>query len=57
MKTTSMPWYMYPDLTCRVMNRIASRTPYEELRARMDAATEKLWDKVDNYYATRGGAA
>lgn len=51
MKTTRLvPWYMFPAVTTRVMNRIASR--YEtlsEVRVVLDRATEKLWGKIEAY--------
>ena len=50
-----MPWYMYPAITCRVLNRIANRNPHASLReihTMLDCATQSIWNKQERYYET-----
>lgn len=47
-----MPWYMFPDTTCKVLNRIANRYSLAEtpnLVALLDYVTERLWEKQEQY--------
>ena len=51
-----MPWYMYPIITCRVLNRIANRHPrasIQDLSNLLDNATQLLWRKQEHYIKTR----
>lgn len=48
-----MPWYMYPAITSKVLNRIANRNPNAtlmEIHTLLDYATQRLWHKQDRYY-------
>jgi hypothetical protein len=48
-----MPWYTNPVITCKVLNRIASRYEYsslEDLKFVLDHATESIWRKQEQYY-------
>lgn len=48
-----VPWYMSPDITCKVLNRIANRHPISDsqnLIHILDYATELLWHKQECYY-------
>ena len=48
-----MPWYMYPAITCRVLNRLANRNQHAALRevhTLLDHATQKIWHKQEHYY-------
>lgn len=54
-----LPWYLNPQKTCKVMNRLADRTftkysSPELVRGYLDLAQELLWAKVENYYQKRG---
>jgi hypothetical protein len=47
-----MPWYMSPDITCKVLNRIANRHPVSDIQnlvSILDDATELLWHKQERY--------
>lgn len=47
------PWYMYPVVTCKVLNRIANRIALHDtgmVRKAMDYATEMLWSKQEKWY-------
>jgi hypothetical protein len=49
----NMPWYMSPDITCKVLNRIANRHPVTDLQSlvsNLDYATELLWQKQEQFY-------
>jgi hypothetical protein len=48
-----MPWYTNHILTCKVLNRIASRYEHsslQELNLILDYATEMIWMKLEEYY-------
>jgi hypothetical protein len=48
-----MPWYLNPDITCKVLNKIASRyedSSLEDLKFVLDRATESIWRKQEQYY-------
>jgi len=48
-----MPWYNNPAITCKVLNRIASRherLSLESLKLVLDYATELIWRKQEQYY-------
>lgn len=46
----SMPWYMYPMVTCRVLNKMANRVlDNEGCRDLMDKLTMRLWSKQESY--------
>ena len=48
-----MPWYMSPDITCKVLNRIANHytvSNMQNLVSILDYATEQLWFKQEQYY-------
>jgi hypothetical protein len=48
-----MPWYTNPVITCKVLNRIASRYEHlslENLKFVLDHATESIWRKQEQYY-------
>lgn len=52
-----MPWYNNPVITCKVLNRIASRherLSFESLKLVLDYATELIWRKQEQYYDTIG---
>jgi len=47
---------MSPDITCRVLNRIANRhriADTHSLTRMMDYATQLLWNKQEQYYKQR----
>jgi hypothetical protein len=47
-----MPWYNDPVITCKVLNRIASRyerTSLQNLKLVLDYATELIWKKQELY--------
>lgn len=49
----TMPWYMNPVRTSKVLNRIANRhkrTSLQDLRVILDQATQLIWTKQENYY-------
>jgi len=51
-----MPWYTNPTLTCKVLNRIANRHPrasLNDLKATLDSATQKIWNKQEHYYTKK----
>ena len=48
-----MPWYTNPVITCRVLNKIATRyesSALQDLRSVLDHATELIWRKQVHYY-------
>ena len=48
-----MPWYTNPAITCKVLNRIASRyegSSLQNLKYILDHATELIWRKQEQYY-------
>jgi hypothetical protein len=52
---SKMPWYTNPDITCKVLNRIANRyncASLKNFRSVMDNATESIWRKQEHYYET-----
>jgi len=52
-----MPWYMSPNTTCKVLNRIANRYPAHDsqnLIHILDYVTELLWSKQERYYEKQG---
>ena len=55
-----MPWYNNPDITCKVLNRIANRyrhAPLQDLNKTMDYATQLLWIKQERFSADRSSVA
>lgn len=51
-----MPWYMNPNETCRVLNRIASKynsSQLHDLKTVLDQATQLIWAKQESYYQSR----
>ncbi len=49
----NMPWYMNPEITCKVMHRIAARHASAQLRDLqfvLDHTTEKIWNKQERYH-------
>lgn len=44
------PWYMYPHVTCKVMNRISASN------GDLNRAMEMLWSKVESFYNKHGKA-
>lgn len=47
-----MPWYMNPVITCKVLNRIASRHSHDslqELGMLLDYTTQTLWNKQERF--------
>jgi hypothetical protein len=47
-----MPWYMNPIITCKVLNRIASRNSQaslKELGSLLDFMTQTLWSKQERF--------
>jgi hypothetical protein len=52
-----MPWYMSPNTTCKVLNRIANRYPAHDsqnLIHILDYVTQLLWSKQERYYEKQG---
>lgn len=48
----SMPWFMYPKITCRVLNKLSMRVDTYDLitvRNLMDTATQQIWEKIEMY--------
>jgi hypothetical protein len=48
-----MPWYTDPVITCKVLNRIASRyesSSLQDLKFILDRVTESIWRKQEQYY-------
>ena len=48
-----MPWYTNPDITCKVVNKIADRynsTPLQELKSVLDHVATLIWKKQEHYY-------
>jgi hypothetical protein len=53
-----MPWYTNHIITCKVLNRIASRYEHsslQDLKLVLDHATESLWRKQEHYYMRAAG--
>jgi len=51
-----MPWFMYPALTRKVLNRLANKFRTLQLkdeRQLLDAITQRLWDKIEAYYGRK----
>lgn len=49
----NMPWYMSPDITCKILNRIAARharAKLPELHQVLDHTTQKIWCKQESYH-------
>ncbi|MDD2850547.1 MAG: hypothetical protein PHY09_01425 [Desulfuromonadaceae bacterium] len=50
-----MPWYMNPDATRKVLNRIANRhscAKLQDLQLVLDTATQKIWSKQEYFNST-----
>ena len=48
-----MPWYTNPVITCKVLNKIASRydrTALQDLKSVLDQAATLLWKKQIHFY-------
>lgn len=55
-----MPWYNNPELTCKVLNRIANRyrhVPLQDLNKTMDYVTQLLWTKQERFCVSRSSVA
>lgn len=48
-----MPWYMNPEMTRKVLNRIADRhsnAHLRDLRVVLDGTLQNIWNKQENYH-------
>ena len=51
-----IPWFMYPSIAQKVLNRVMNKVPYstsvDDIRALIDHCMTLLWVKVNDYHNT-----